>query len=148
MPFAQIQPLTDSNYADAFLIQQSCHLHPWSESVFVDSLSKPYFAFQSINNEVVCGYYIGMEVAREATLMDIGVDACFRGKGIGLAMLEHFIAKCIELHCEEIWLEVRASNSVAIKLYQRNGFELIETRKDYYGTKKGREDGLIMRKLL
>jgi len=44
-----------------------------------------------------------------------------------------------------VWLEVRRSNESALRLYEREGFELVRVRKGYYPP---REDALIMRKLL
>ena len=41
-----------------------------------------------------------------------------------------------------VTLEVRKSNLVAINLYQKLGFEIVGTRKNYYFD--NREDALIM----
>ncbi|WJG08336.1 ribosomal protein S18-alanine N-acetyltransferase [Aliiglaciecola sp. LCG003] len=145
MSFAQMSP---DNCLDAFAIQQKCHLFPWSQAVFTDSLSPPYFAYQMCENQQVIGYYLGLAVAGEATLMDIGIQHLSRGKGLANKLLGHFIEKCIELKCTEIWLEVRESNSAAISLYQKYHFEPIEIRKGYYENESGRENGLIMKRLV
>ncbi len=141
-------PLARDNYLQAFKVQQQCHLNPWSENVFVDCLDSPYFAFQLIESNKVIGYSIGLDVAGEVTLMDIGVERHHRGKGRGKMLLEVFIERCTANNASEIWLEVRQSNKSAINLYTKYGFDLIETRKNYYPQKKGRENGLIMRKIL
>ena len=52
-------------------------------------------------------------------------------------------AKITDLYT--VLLEVRESNKIARKFYQDNGFEEISTRKDYYKTKEGRENAVIMR---
>ncbi|GAB2709742.1 ribosomal protein S18-alanine N-acetyltransferase [Aliiglaciecola aliphaticivorans] len=141
----QFQGINKTNYYAAFSVQQTCHLNPWSESVFVDSLSKPYFAVQLVIDDQAVGYYVGLNVAGEATLMDLGVSQEFRGKGFGQQLLDHFIQQCVQFNCEEIWLEVRESNRAAVTLYSKNAFEFVEVRKDYYPTKTGRENGLIMK---
>ncbi|MFA3789723.1 ribosomal protein S18-alanine N-acetyltransferase [Aliiglaciecola sp. SL4] len=140
-----LQEINKSNYSTAFCIQQSCHLNPWSESVFMDSLSKPYFAFQLIIDNQVVGYYVGLTVAGEATLMDLGVREECRGKGFGQQLLDHFMQQCDQFNCEEVWLEVRESNQAAVTLYTKSAFEFVKVRKDYYPTKSGRENGLIMK---
>lgn len=135
------------NYSQAFQIQLSCHTHPWSEAVFTDCLSQPYFAYQlldSTSNGQAIGYYVGLAVAGEATLMDIGLGIAQRGKGLSQALMNHFINQCENHQCREAWLEVRESNEVAIGLYEKLGFEWIETRNAYYPTESGRENGLIM----
>ena len=43
-----------------------------------------------------------------------------------------------------MFLEVRASNFTAIKLYEKNGFNELGIRDNYYKTLHGREDGLLM----
>lgn len=69
-----------------------------------------------------------------------------RGKGFGKCLLTHFVRKSEEKQAEEIWLEVRAGNLAAVNLYRNTGFELIETRKNYYPAAANKnEDALIMK---
>jgi ribosomal-protein-alanine N-acetyltransferase len=44
-----------------------------------------------------------------------------------------------------MFLEVRPSNTPALALYQKAGFETIGRRKGYYPAADGREDALVMR---
>ncbi|MCG9958445.1 ribosomal-protein-alanine N-acetyltransferase, partial [Pseudomonas aeruginosa] len=44
----------------------------------------------------------------------------------------------------ECFLEVRASNQAAYRLYERYGFNEIGRRRDYYPAVGGREDALVM----
>ena len=41
-------------------------------------------------------------------------------------------------------LEVRRSNRIAQDFYRKNGFDQLSVRKNYYQTKNGREDAIIM----
>ena len=43
-----------------------------------------------------------------------------------------------------IFLEVRYSNSSAISLYSKAGFNELGVRSNYYKKRNGREDGLLM----
>ncbi len=144
----KFEPLCKDNYQSAFSIQQQSHLVPWSEAVFADCFTPPYFSFQLWVDKKVIGYCVGMAVAGEGTLMDIGVLASEQGKGYGKALLTEFTQQAKKLACTELWLEVRQSNHNAISLYQQAGYEVIEKRLGYYANKKGREDGLIMRAML
>lgn len=139
-------PLTAGNYQAAFRIQQSCHLYPWSQKVFADCLDGQYFAFQIEQQGQVIGYYIGLQVLDEITLMDIGVEREQRGKGYARTMMQHFIDQCENKCAQDVWLEVRRSNTAAEALYRQFGFELMEERKNYYPTQDGREDALLMKK--
>lgn len=64
--------------------------------------------------------------------------------GIGTALLNNVIAKCKQLKLENIFLEVRNSNTAAIHLYEKVGFANISTRKNYYSDTH--EDALIYAK--
>ena len=44
---------------------------------------------------------------------------------------------------QDVFLEVRPSNTVAIQLYESMGFERIGLRKGYYQAVGGREDALV-----
>lgn len=142
---ATFTALTPENCQQAYEIHQGCHLFPWSLSVFKDCLTPPYFTAQLDYNRHVVGYFVGMAVAGEATLMDLGVDQNHRQKGMGQSLLSEFLIQARVNKCEEVWLEVRESNQQAIRLYERNGFAHIECRKNYYPNQSGRENGLIMR---
>ncbi|MEP1385637.1 MAG: ribosomal protein S18-alanine N-acetyltransferase [Paraglaciecola sp.] len=129
---------------ECFDLHQQGQFSPWSKRIFDDCLTPPYFANCLFANNELVGYYIGMSVLDEVTLMDIVIDKTFQGKGYGKKLLEHFINECINKKVMQLWLEVRESNEVAIHLYEQQGFVLIEQRKDYYPTADGKEDALIM----
>lgn len=141
----QFDPITPESFKDAFQLQCECHAFPWSEKSFVDCLTPPYFAEQVLIDGAVVGYYVGLLVSVEATLMDIGVDSSCRGQGIGKALLQQFLRQCNKRQALDAWLEVRKSNSAAINLYREMGFTLIEERKNYYPAENGKEDALIMK---
>lgn len=142
----EFQEIHPENYNAAFKLQTACHAFPWSQAVFVDCLTPPYFAWQLVDeSDVVQGYYVGLLAAVEATLMDIGVAQTSRGQGLGRELVKHFLLECNKRQALDAWLEVRVSNKPAIALYQDMGFETIETRKNYYPLADGKEDALIMK---
>jgi ribosomal-protein-alanine N-acetyltransferase len=48
----------------------------------------------------------------------------------------------------DVFLEVRPSNPAAIRLYQSHGFAQIGVRRGYYQALDGREDAVVLRKVL
>ncbi len=139
----------------AYLLHQQCHPNPWSREAFIDCLSRPYFGSHMKFDDLIIGYFIGLNVVGEVTLMDIGVGKDYQGQGLGKSLLNQFLAKSRSLGGEEIWLEVRQSNTTAISLYESFRFDLIETRKNYYtvpsefiNKTNAKEDALIMKKTL
>lgn len=137
--------ITPENYDNAFKLQTACHSYPWSRKVFLDCLSEPYFAEQLYEDDRVVGYFVGLQVSVEATLMDIGIDPDHRQKGLGKALLKRFLLLCNEKQLSEVWLEVRLSNEHAIGMYKNMGFVVVEQRKGYYPASDGKEDALIMK---
>ena len=86
----------------------------------------------------VTGYYWIEERGRELHLHGLVVKGDFQGKGIGtqtLQMLwdEHKDTK------DFIELGVRQNNTGAIRLYQRLGYQIVQTLQDYgfYVMRKG-----------
>jgi ribosomal-protein-alanine N-acetyltransferase len=133
------------NHEDAYQIHTTGHFKPWSQGVFADCMTSPYFAYQLQTPSQTIGYYLSLKVLDEATLMDIAVDTALQGQGWGHTVLEHFILQCQQRKVSIIWLEVRQSNHRAIRLYEKAGFSLIDKRVNYYPTENGFEDALIMR---
>lgn len=143
----------EAEIAHAHTIHQQAQVVPWKLSTFEDCFTKPYYGVFAYENEQVIGYAIVLEVADEATLMDIAVDDAFRGQGVGRALVDYVLTASEQNGMIEMWLEVRESNLAAIKLYESLGFEHIETRKNYYTTKSyeansprtGKENAKIMK---
>lgn len=140
----QFSPLTEQNCASCFELHKQGQFSPWSRKIFEDCISKPYFAYCLNQDEQLLGYYIGMKVLDEVTLMDIVVNSSHQGRGLGQILLEHLIDKCNQDNIQQIWLEVRESNAAAIHIYDNAGFILVEQRVNYYPSAKGKEDALIM----
>jgi [ribosomal protein S18]-alanine N-acetyltransferase len=51
-------------------------------------------------------------------------------------------------HCSGVLLEVRPSNQRARTIYEHLGFAAIGLRRGYYPAVSGREDAIVMRKVL
>ena len=96
-----------------------------------------------VNNQIV-GYAILSYVVGEAELLNICIDPTQQGKGYAKALLEHLIEHAVEKDNHEMYLEVRVSNTAAIHIYEQAGFNEIGLRKNYYPTKAGKEDAMLM----
>ena len=68
----------------------------------------------------------------QADIQTIAVSEESRGKGIGKALMLKLLQQAREEQTEEMFLEVRADNLAAQKLYLDLDFEHIDTRKRYY----------------
>ena len=68
------------------------------------------------------------------------VNPLYRNKGIGNKLMTYLIDIANKINVDNITLEVRVSNIVAINLYKKYGFLEVAIRKYYYGD----EDGILM----
>ena len=95
-----------------------------------------------LDNDEVIGFIKYDVIYEKVELIYIFVCKDCRNKGIASKLLKSLIDKVSDK--ENITLEVRTDNKVAIKLYQKFNFEIIATRKNYYDNC----DGYLMEKKL
>ncbi|PRY58171.1 ribosomal-protein-alanine N-acetyltransferase [Knoellia remsis] len=81
-----------------------------------------------------------------ADLMTIAVTPDSRGSGLGGDLLAELESRATRGGAEAMMLEVRADNQPARALYERRGYDVITTRRNYY--QPGNVDAIVMRKLL
>ena len=117
---------------------------PWSEQAFQDLLKLPTTV--GFINEA--GFILCTVVSDEAEILTLCVHPNFRRQGIAKALLQKMERYLKERHVSRFFLEVRASNLPALRLYTRNGFTQMNRRVAYYETKNGREDALVLKKEL
>lgn len=118
---------------------------PWAAVNFADSMSAGYGCWTMFEGGERAGYAVLMMVLDEVHILNISVVGERQGRGLGRRLLDHLAAVGKEAGARQMFLEVRPSNTPALALYQRAGFETIGRRKGYYPAADGREDGLVMR---
>jgi len=125
-------------------IEPTIYSHPWTLGNFRDSLNAGHSAWvMEIAAEIV-GYALVMMVLDEAHLLNISVAKPFQGQGLGRALLAHMVEISRRHQAANMFLEVRVSNTNAIALYESVGFCEMGIRRNYYPTKSGREDAVLM----
>lgn len=82
-------------------------------------------------------------IAGEAHISTIASHPDERGNGYGEVVLASMVKKAITLQAEYIVLEVRVSNTVAQKLYEKYEFTIEDTKQNYY--RDNQEDAYDMR---
>jgi ribosomal-protein-alanine N-acetyltransferase len=109
---------------------------PWTQEQFWSELaqvpnSRTLLVATGADAPVI-GYADLRAVGREADVMTIAVSAAHRGHGVGHLLLSALIDDAVRRGCASIFLEVRADNAPAIRLYHTAGFVRIDVRRDYY----------------
>jgi ribosomal-protein-alanine N-acetyltransferase len=83
--------------------------------------------------------------ASSGRIYSLAVDHGHRGRHVGQDLLTSMVDLLTAQGVDRVYLEVDRTNSAAIALYERLGFQTTDTRRDYYGP--GR-DALHMRREL
>ena len=140
-----ITPVLENDFDRLFEIEQQAHLVPWAKGTLLNSQGERYLNLKlSVENRIVA-FAICQFVLNEATLFNIAVDPAYQGKGFGKQLLQALIAQLQQKQITTLWLEVRASNTTAQKLYSSLGFNEVTVRKNYYPTQDGgRENAVVM----
>jgi len=145
---ARLEKMTAEHLPAAMTIEAQAHLFPWSENIFYDCLSAKYDCWVYLSGDQMLGYSITTMAAGEGHILNICVDPEYQGQGYGKVLLENIFSSAIASDVKVVFLEVRPSNKVAQALYERYGFHEVGRREKYYPAKRGREDALIMAKVL
>lgn len=147
-PALNIRPMQPEDLPEVIDIERRSYPFPWTRSIFGDCLHAGYSCWVCGRGGVIEGYGILTVAAGESHLLNLCVRPESRGEGIGRKLLRQLIAIARRHDADILFLEVRASNSAARKLYQAEDFNELGTRKDYYPLDKGREDALILARTL
>ena len=147
----QMQEMTMDDLPDVLEIENVCHSHPWKESHFVSSINSSHQCKILKDESHLVGYVITSTAADEAELLNITIAQPYQNKGLGKHLLS-YICRCFDATIQTLFLEVRESNQVAIKLYHSLDFNEVGKRSNYYPSAKSsqqnREDAIIMAKVL
>jgi ribosomal-protein-alanine N-acetyltransferase len=83
--------------------------------------------------------------AGEAHVLNLCISEVHRCQGVGKRLLTYLIDRGAATGMSEVFLEVRPSNTSAIRLYLSVGFEQVGMRRGYYQAVGGREDAAVLK---
>jgi len=127
-------------------IEQQQFPNPWKKSYFTDELAHNisyFYAAEDILTNQLAGYIIFWIVEDLLELHKIVTAENYKRKGIGKKLFLFMLETAKQKKVKEIFLEVRKSNTAAIKFYESFHFELAGIREAYYHDPS--EDALIYR---
>jgi len=149
-PFFYLRRMEEKDIPSVLAIENVSFSNPWRESTFLgeinnQSISFPYVVVHKDLDKVI-GYIIYWQIKAEVQISNIAIHPDFRRRGIAETILHQVIEELKRKGAEFITLEVRPSNTAALNLYRKLGFEILGIRKDYYT--HPREHALVMGKYL
>ena len=102
------------------------------------------FVVRRTETERIIAFLCGRVMADEAEILKFSVAQSERRKGVGRQLLGFVVTFYSDKGVKNCFLELRASNTAARNLYERQGFSIVGKRKNYY--KEPTEDAILMQR--
>jgi len=139
-----MRPLAVSDLDAVMDIERCAYEYPWSPGIFRDCLRVGYCCWCYEIDGAIPGYGVMSVAAGESHILNLTVHPDLRRLGIGSKLMKHFLQLASRHQADTVLLEVRPSNTAAVRLYEKLGFNEIARRQNYYPAKTGREDALLL----
>lgn len=140
----RLRPMQRADLDAVLAIETRAFAQPWSRSFFEKELSASQarctVAVDDDTAQLV-GYTICWRVLDELHLLNVAVHPEHRGAAIGRRLVEHVLDDGRATGGRVAYLEVRAGNVSARRLYRRLGFRDLGVRRAYYGPG---QDAIVM----
>ena len=139
----------DAADLDAVLVLEAALFgaEAWSREMLAGELSQQPASRHYLvaeDPDGICGYAGLLAAGGQADVLTIAVAAGRQGRGIGSGLLAALVAEARRRACSEMFLEVRADNTRAQRLYLWWGFAEIGIRRGYY--QPSGTDAIVMRR--
>jgi ribosomal-protein-alanine N-acetyltransferase len=120
---------------------------PWSFSNFQHEIARSAVSWPLIveTNYEIVGYTIPWFVADEMHLANIATSPIYFRQGIANRIMIVLFDECIRRKINRVFLEVRPTNTSAIVMYEKFGFERIGIRRRYY---RNGENAIVMQRFI
>lgn len=145
MPFV-IEKLQDERDLDGVLeVEDESFTNPWTRDMYAWELQNRsvchIFVVRTPDVRVAgfCAFWL---VFDEIHINNVALRPALRNRGLGTALMHRIMHEARQLGARRATLEVRASNVGARRLYERLGFTISGTRRNYYTNPV--EDALIL----
>jgi ribosomal-protein-alanine N-acetyltransferase len=141
-----IERLADERDLEGVLeVEAESFTNPWTRDMYAWELQNRSVCHIFVVRTEACpvaGFCAFWLVFDEIHINNVAMRPAYRAMGIGTGLLHHVLAAAKELGARRATLEVRASNQAARRLYERLGFYVAGTRRNYYTHPV--EDALIL----
>lgn len=137
--------MTENDLDKVSAMEKEIFSMPWSKESFRESLLQNYSYFFVAEEGDILGYCGVHNFGGDGEITNVAVDKNARGQGVATKMLQYAMDETKKIGVEAFTLEVRISNTKAIGLYEKLGFENKGIRKNFYENPV--EDAMIMWKI-
>jgi [ribosomal protein S18]-alanine N-acetyltransferase len=145
-----LRPMQRADLDAVLAIEERAFPQPWSRSFFEKELAASQAACtvavtggdgRAPGATSIVGYTVCWRVLDEVHLLNVAVHPRHRGGAIGRRLVEAVLDGGRATGARVVYLEVRAGNVAARRLYRRLGFRDLGVRRAYYGPG---QDAIVM----
>lgn len=138
-----IREMTEEDVPYVCEIEEATFSMPWKADDFIDMIRRDNLTYlvAELDGTIIGGAGF-RNVLGDGEITNVAIKSAFRGRGYGKILVGELLKKGREMGADEFTLEVRVSNTPAIKLYESLGFKSEGVRPGFY--EKPREDAMIM----
>ncbi len=146
LPRAVLRDMRREDLPAVLDIERRSFAQPWSRAFFEKELATPFARLVvvvegAVPRPQVIGYTCRWRVTDEVHLLNVAVHPERRGLGHGRALVAAVVAEAEAARGRVVYLEVRAGNVIARRLYRQLGFKDLGVRRGYYGPG---QDAIVM----
>lgn len=132
-----IREASEKDADDIAVLESLSFKTPWSKEMILSEMREPISHFFVVEESgKIIGYYGFLHILDELHILNVAVDPSFRRQGVGRALMDSVKSEMSRLGCRAATLEVRESNTAAVRLYEKAGFSLAGVRPHYYMDKE------------
>ena len=143
-PLPELRAMRAEDLDAVASIEGRAYEFPWTLGIFRDCMRAGYQCWVLVRGGHVVGYGVLSIAANEAHVLNVCVAPEEQGQGLGKRLMQRLVDLARWHRAERVYLEVRPSNPRAIALYDALGFNEIGRRPNYYPSRRGREDAIVM----
>ena len=137
-----VEPMAAAHIAALAELEQLCFSEPWSADALRQELTNPCARFfAALCGGVPVGYIGCLVAAGEGDITNVAVHPEFRRRGIAGQLIDRLTEEARREGVTQIHLEVRASNTAAMALYEGRGFCPVGRRPRFY--RRPTEDAVL-----
>lgn len=147
-PHPPPRPMREDDLDAVCAVERRVFDFPWNPGVFLSCLHEGCECRILERGDRIVGYGVMAAGAGECHLLNLCIHPDFRRRGHGRALLRCLLGIAVRRGAVRAILEVRADNPAAQNLYLSEGFNRISRRRNYYPSSDGREDAVVLARVL
>lgn len=149
----KIRLMLQNDIDNVYDIEKSTHRAPWGRDILSDCLLVGYdcrvLELPNDDSTKIIGYIISRYSFNVCHILNLCISLAYQGEGYGQLLLKSVLDPLSNNKAiNTVILEVRPSNTAAIALYEKFGFNQVSIKKGYYNDGDRLEDAILLKKML